>query len=402
MADFQTTLAGNSELTVFNGLMNAVLPDQLATVDRTHGIHTILAGSDSAFIRLAQSLGFTGVGASDAQSFLLATLSTSEIESILKLGFLEGTYTVSESRFTAAGQDGVKISYNRGAYSDQDDDTPDAYVTMGDIAVDSNSTGERFVQVLSEVLLPTDLTGNDGYVWPDAPGAPTVGDDTLTGNDFAQSIDLMDGNDVYDAMGGSDVVQAGKGDDTIRGGAGSDRITGQGGNDWIGGGDDADELLAGGGDDIARGNKGNDLIKGGGGQDVVAGGPGNDRVSGGNGSDKVKGDSGNDTLSGGDGDDLLVEGEGDGFLDGGRGDDRMRGDLGRDTFLFQAGSGNDVITDFEDGLDMLDLTALNLTGIGDLKITPDGGATIIEIDPLTTIRLRSFSTDDLTEADFIF
>jgi len=402
MADFQTTLAGNPELTIFNGLMNATLPGHLAAVDQNQGIHTILAGSDSAFIRLAQSLGFTGVEASDAQSFLLTTLSTQEIASILKLGFLEKTYTVSENRFSAAGQDGVEISYNKGAYSDQDDDTPDAYVTMGDIAVDSTATGERYIQVLSEVLLPTDLAGNDGFIWPDAPGAPGDGDDILTGNNFAQSIDLMDGNDVFDALGGADVVRAGKGDDTISGGEGRDRIAGQGGNDWIGGGDDADELFAGGGNDIVRGNKGNDLIKGGGGSDIVAGGPGDDTVSGGNGSDKVKGDSGNDTLSGGDGNDLLVEGEGDGILDGGKGDDRMRGNLGSDTFLFKAGSGNDVITDFEDGLDMLDLTALKLTGIGDLTIFSDGGATIIEIDPLTTIRLRSFSTDDLTEADFIF
>ena len=74
--------------------------------------------------------------------------------------------------------------------------------------------------------------------------------------------------------------------------------------------------------------------------------------------DIVRGGSGNDTVLGGEGNDLVL---GDG------GDDS-------DTFVFGTSHGNDTITDFTDGEDMIDLSALTgITQFSDLTVTAEGG-----------------------------
>ncbi|MBC6437848.1 MAG: calcium-binding protein, partial [Rhodobacteraceae bacterium] len=80
------------------------------------------------------------------------------------------------------------------------------------------------------------------------------------------------------------------------------------------------------------------------GDDRLQGGSGNDALWGGRGKDVLWGGSGNDTLDGGSGNDRLV---------GGRGDDRLTGGAGADTFVFYDGHGNDTITDFTRGTDVI-------------------------------------------------
>jgi hypothetical protein len=80
----------------------------------------------------------------------------------------------------------------------------------------------------------------------------------------------------------------------------------------------------------------------------------------------LTGNGGDDEISGGGGDDTLSGGSGDDTLTGGSGSDELTGGAGSDTFVFAPGDGIgfDVITDFEIGVDQLDLTAFGLTGIG--------------------------------------
>ena len=84
------------------------------------------------------------------------------------------------------------------------------------------------------------------------------------------------------------------------------------------------------------------------------------------------------------------------FLFGGTGDDTLTGggaDLERDLFVFQTNGGTDTITDYEDGVDMIqfrsiaaatqfsDLTIAN-SGSGDAVITySEGTVTLTGIDP---------------------
>jgi Ca2+-binding RTX toxin-like protein len=89
-----------------------------------------------------------------------------------------------------------------------------------------------------------------------------------------------------------------------------------------------------------------------GGRDVMSGGFGNDLLLGG---------TGNDTMSGLRGADLL---------DGGRGRDVMSGGLGVDVFHFDQLDGNDVITDFTSGQDVIQI--LSAARLRDLVLTQVG------------------------------
>jgi Ca2+-binding RTX toxin-like protein len=82
---------------------------------------------------------------------------------------------------------------------------------------------------------------------------------------------------------------------------------------------------------------------------VTAGVEGNDSIDGGAGNDTILGDGGNDTLLGGGNNDSIEGGAGNDSIDGGTGDDTVTGGGGDDVFVFGAGYGGDVITDFNTG-----------------------------------------------------
>lgn len=117
------------------------------------------------------------------------------------------------------------------------------------------------------------------------------------------------------------------------------------------------------GDDTLSGSKGNDRVNLLAGNDVYSGAGGNDTVKGGNGHDSILGGNGNDKLVGNQGKDRLDGGAGKDLLDGGPGNDTLIGGGGRDTFLFSNGSGLDKILDFQDNVDLLDLTGLGLSSV---------------------------------------
>lgn len=81
-----------------------------------------------------------------------------------------------------------------------------------------------------------------------------------------------------------------------------------------------------------------------------------DHVSGGAGDDRIWGGGGGDWLYGNEGDDRLWGEDGFDTLEGGPGDDILWGGSGADVFRFiSQDDGNDVIRDFEIGLDKIDL-----------------------------------------------
>lgn len=112
-------------------------------------------------------------------------------------------------------------------------------------------------------------------------------------------------------------------------------------------------------------DSGNDVVFGGTRNDKIAGDAGNDILDGGAGDDELSGGAGNDVLFGGVGSDRLVGGAGNDILIGGLGADRMTGSEGRDIFVFNTvdkdSAGKpvaDVITDFKQGDDKIDLSSL--------------------------------------------
>ena len=109
--------------------------------------------------------------------------------------------------------------------------------------------------------------------------------------------------------------------------------------------DGPDDLEGGDGDDVLVGKKGKDVLRGYGGNDELRGGRGADDLHGGRGADNLEGGNGSDQLSGGRGADRLL---------GGGGDDTLTGGPGKDRFIFFSGeTGDNVITDFGDGDDLI-------------------------------------------------
>lgn len=79
---------------------------------------------------------------------------------------------------------------------------------------------------------------------------------------------------------------------------------------------------------------------------LVANSAASETLVGTSGDDHLVGASGNDALFGLAGRDALIGGFGNDRLEGGSGDDLLSGGPGADLFVFRAGDGHDVITDF--------------------------------------------------------
>jgi len=248
---------------------------------------------------------------------------------------------------------------------------------------------------------------------PDSPGAITF---SLTGADATLfSIGATDGkirflsspdyekpgdagsNNVYDV-----ILHAKDGiNDTTQ--AVAITVTNRLGEVWIGQvfndthtGTDEEDFLSGG--------NGNDTINGGGGNDLIFGEVGNDRLSGGDGNDTMIGGNGNDNLDGGAGNDNLSGELGDDLITGGAGDDMMNGGQGRDTFVFLAGFGKDVVSDFKVGSDVVQFSKSVFTSFAAVQAaTVNNGVGFAVISAgADTVTLLGVSKAQLIAGDFRF
>ncbi len=147
--------------------------------------------------------------------------------------------------------------------------------------------------------------------------------------------------------------------------------------------------------DSLTGYAGTDFMVGNDGGDSLYGNGGNDTLDGGMGADYLTGDAGNDSLIGGMGNDSLHGGDGNDILNGGLGDDYLQGDEGADTYIFNAGDGQDTISDYQTlaAADKIvfgaGITAANI------KLSRDGNDLVISFTNSATdsIRIQSQFTD---------
>ena len=198
-------------------------------------------------------------------------------------------------------------------------------------------------------------------------GVGTPGDDYYVGDESTNYFFSGAGNDTMYGNGGTDSFYGGSGGDFMSGGAGDDWLEGNEGNDRF-----SDET----GDDNIHGGDGFDTVTfHGRGRMVV------DLMAG-----TAEGDAiGSNVLSGIEavvtsrGHDVLIGDDSDNRLTGGMGRDVYTGNGGADVFVFKdrsesKASKRDVITDFERGVDKIDLSKIDgntsiLHGVGkqDLK-----------------------------------
>ena len=265
------------------------------------------------------------------------------------------------------------------------------------------------------------LTGgadNDVFVIGASSGADTITDFTLgadkidlqaLGINAIEDLTLTDveGNVVIDLGDGNQITLEGRAaaeldnddfilvDKVFNGDVIDDKVNGKSGVDFMCGNDGNGQLDGKAGDDFLDGGAGKDKLTGGDGNDVaLGGGRNNDRLYGGTGNDTLTGDHGNDLLDGGDGNDIL---------NGGIGKDLMTGGAGADIFIFEITSHRDTITDFEDGVDLLDFSGyVGVNSAADLFITQNGTDTIITTGGPASVTLLDTDALLISDADFIF
>jgi hypothetical protein len=88
-------------------------------------------------------------------------------------------------------------------------------------------------------------------------------------------------------------------------------------------------------------------------------------------------------------------------LIGGSGDDILEGGADADQFVFGTTWGNDIVSDFEDGADLLDLSRTSLA-FTDLTIIQVGDHAMVADGDGNSIRLDNIDFNNISETDFIW
>lgn len=282
--------------------------------------------------------------------------------------------------------------------------------------------GQPFGAALDLATWANTTFTNDDLFFDDVGNSGTfnlgVGDDSAYVRDGNDVVDAGAGADRVVATGGTNDFQGGSGNDilrfkgdangTLRGGDDDDRLYGAAGSDTLSGdagvdqvfGLDGNDMLNGGTDgDFLYGGRGDDMVYGGLGDDVLRGNRNNDALFGEDGADRLFGGGNNDALSGGAGDDFLLGEGGNDSLDGGDGDDTLTGGSGVDAFVMSVGGGSDSVKDFEDGIDQIDMTNLEL-GFEDVTIAARSWGTRVDFSSGEQMLLLGVDAANIDSADF--
>ena len=283
------------------------------------------------------------------------------------------------------------------------------------------------------------------------------------GNEMGNIIEGNDGANLLLGGAGSDRLYGNDGQDILYGEDGADELNGGAGIDVLAGGVGDDSLDGGAGPDALYGGDGDDYLFGGQGfaTDIMVGGDGNDFLHGGSGLgdyDRMNGGAGNDVylvdtpadltfegadegidgvaaniigagyylypnvenlvlegttpfgvgnelanvLIGSDSSNWLLGGAGNDTINGMGGNDVLFGEAGNDIFVFGTDTDGDVIGDFTQGQDRIDISAFGFSfaqaQAGFSQVGIDGAINLGNGD---FIVLHSVTMANLTAGDFI-
>lgn len=292
----------------------------------------------------------------------------------------------------------------------------------------NGGAGDDIIYVYGGVFVANGSAGFDTLTIGSAFGAVTVdlAASTISGQGVVgsrissiENLKASEGNDSVRGSGVANVLEGEGGHDTLLGFAGNDTLRGGQGADTLDGGDGNDIVsfidvftgitidLSDGASGTAYGNVAVDddvfvSIEGAEGtnyDDYIGGSNAANVLLGAGGTDEISGYNGNDTINGGDGND---------FLSGGGGGDRFVFDDYGWYYGYYYGFGDDLINDFQNGVDKIDLTLDNrANSFADLIVTTVGNDTRITIvgDPADggdSITLYNFSAALVDASDFLF
>ena len=240
-----------------------------------------------------------------------------------------------------------------------------------------------------------DLVNNTGTIFGDV--SLGAGDDQFFGE-----TGFLDGE--VSGGAGDDIIWSGVGNDLLNGGTGRDKLYGGAGNDTATYEDSSAGVRVNLTSNRGRGGEARgdwlfdiENLIGSNYADTLIGDAMSNILEGGGGGDTLDGEGGNDFLLGEGGDDTLIGGDGDDILNGGLDRDILWGGDGIDIFEFLdvaesgIGSDRDVIKDFEQGVDLIDLSAIGAhrfsaggftynSGEVTYKLIGGGTKTVIEYD----------------------
>ena len=221
----------------------------------------------------------------------------------------------------------------------------------------------------------------------------------LTGSDVANMLNSSTGNDFLSGNGGNDTLNGGGGSDTMIGGYGDDYFITNGADtilESVGQGTDTVESTV----NYSLGDNIENLILAG---TRAVDGTGNalgNNVTGNGEANLLRGMAGNDTVSGMSGNDTLDGSSGRDILSGGKGNDRIIGGSGADVFVFNRGDGTDTVTDFVNGLDVLQI-ANGAEKFADITVL-DSGLNVTISFANVKVTLLNLNHSSIDASDFAF
>lgn len=98
--------------------------------------------------------------------------------------------------------------------------------------------------------------------------------------------------------------------------------------------------------------------------------------------------------------DVIIGSDEANTLNGGEGDDLLTGGEGGDIFVFEDGFGNDVVTDFQAGVDRLDFSDFGPDFAQNVVASQDGADALLTLAD-ASVRLEGVNVETLTDDDFI-
>ena len=200
------------------------------------------------------------------------------------------------------------------------------------------------------------------------------GDDLILGNNEINVLEGLGGNDSIHSFGGADTIDGGDGIDTALFSAGGGVIV------------DLDED----GNAIAQINAPEGALI-----DTVLN---FENINGSNNAGSANG--GADVLSGNSGANQLNGQAGDDVLNGEGGNDILIGGAGSDTFTFEGNFGNDVINDFEVGIDRLDFSDFGDTFADQIDVADVDSGTLLTLGDSGSVLLAGVNDFDFDD-DFV-